>query len=448
MGMGMGRRRVTRGRGPVRPPDYPQRYEFDKVPVLSRAEFDVVENLYLYLPPTIFEQNFLEMVSQVLTQFMGGAAFVGVHSVQHLPLGAWKQGVSDVGAFAVMSFLPHQSKFAIHFDLHMASFIVDRLTGGPGVSSSDLRPLSLVEKGVMEFLLLHVLGVVDQSFGHMAQIRPRFERFEDSSHGLFDLGRDEDSALVVTLEFVLGSVVDAQGASPFLTLVAGVDEGRNIELAEEFENVIMGRSDRASIPIKHGSISREHAALNRVNGITSITDLESVNRVYINEVLIQPRSTHQLKNGDVVRLGAVGMRYNEPEKKVIKEERKDFFTLCLPYPFLNEALIAPYQGRGLSPMERGYYLQKAVRFCGMQSTSVCAEIGHVTVNANELEQLQEGDVIVLEDATAQKLADGSYAGNVTVRVGTGEAFGFQGMILSGAEILAIQLTDYSRQRRS
>ena len=279
----------------------------------------------------------------------------------------------------------------------------------------------------------------------MSQMRPRLERFEDSVQGLFDVARDEDSVLAINLEFVLGSVEDGSGGTPSLTLLNGPDEGRTVELSEEFGGVLLGRSDKAMIVIKHVSISREHATLSRSGGVTSVTDMESVNRVYLNDVPIAPRATQPIRNGDILRLGAISMRYAEAERKVIKEERKDFFTLCIPYPFVNEALIAQYQGRGLSPMERGFYLKKAQKLVGMQNTLARAEIGHVNVSAAELEQLQEGDVIVLEDASAQKGADGSYSGNVTVRVGRGQAFGFQGMILSGAEVLAIQLTDYGRQ---
>jgi flagellar motor switch protein FliM len=446
MGQSMGRRRPPRGqRGTPRPPDYPQGYKFENLPVLSRAEFELTESVYLYLPPTIFEHNFFELLSQAYSQFLGGSTFVGVHSVQHMSFGAWRQRVPEAGTMAVMSLLPHQSKLVLHLDINLASFLVDRLTGGPGVSPTELRPLTPVEKGVIEFLLLHAMAIVDQTFGHMAQVRPRLERFEDSTQGLFDVARDEDSVLAVNLEFVLGSVEDAQGGAPTLTLLNGPEEGRTVELGEDFQEILLGRSDKAMIVIKHGSISREHAMLNRSGGVTSVTDLESVNRVFINDTPIAPRATQPLRSGETLRLGAISMRYQEAERKVIKEERKDYLSLCLPYPFLNEALIAQYQGRGLSPQERGFYLKKAQRLCGMQTTSVRAEIGHVTVSAGELEQLQEGDVIVLEDATAQKLVDGTYTGNVMVRVGRGEAFGFQGMILSGADVLAIQLTDFARQ---
>jgi flagellar motor switch protein FliM len=447
MGMGIGRRRGrgTGRSGPPRPADYPQRYDFEKLPALSRAEFELTQSLYLYLPPTIFEQNFFEMLSQVLTQFMGGPTFVGVHSVQHVPFGAWKQRTPEIGTIAVLSLLPHQSKMALHLDLNLSSFVVDRLTGGPGASPSELRPLTQVEKGVVEFMLLQALAVVDQTFGHMAQVRPRLERFEDSSHGLFDVAQDEDGVLAVTCELVLGSVLAEGGGNASLTFVTGPEEGRSVDLGEEFHDLVVGRSDKANVTVKHGSISREHALLNRSGGVTTVTDLESVNKVFVNDVLVQPRATQQVHNGDVLKLGVISMRYAETERQVIKEERKDFFSICLPYPFLNESLIAPYQGKGLSPLERGFYLNKAQRLCGTQNTTVWAEIGHVNVSASEFEDLQEGDVILLEDASAQKLGDGSYTGNVTLRLGRGEAFGFQGMLLSGAEVLAIQLTDYARQ---
>ncbi len=441
----MRRRSLKRSRGvKPRPPDYPEPYKFRHLPVLSRSELEAIQNLYLYLPPTFLERALLDELSEALSQLLGGRVFIRVHSVEHLKFGEWRSKLPDTGSSAIFRLLPHQSAVALHLDHALVGYLLGRLTGAGGASPADLRPLSAVEKGVMEFVLLHALAVVEEGFGHMAQVKPRLERFEDGAHGLYDVALDEDRVVVINMEFVLASV-ERGGGAPSLTFLDGPTPGGVIELGEGVFDLAVGRGEKAPLRIPHRSLSREHARLRREGDRTELMDLQSRNKTLVNGQELVPHQPVVLANGDLLKFGAVSLQYSDPESEIIVEEQKDFLSLCVPYPFVNEVLIAPYQGQGLTPVERAYYLDRARRLGGAWQTSVRAEIGHITFSAAELESVEEGDVLLIEEPKAERLPDGSYRGEVLVRVGRGEAFVFQGTIVSGDEVLAIQLMDYAIQ---
>ena len=67
----------------------------------------------------------------------------------------------------------------------------------------------------------------------------------------------------------------------------------------------VGRQAGVYLLIDHPTVSRRHAEISYANGQYILRDLGSVNGTYINEVRLEPGSTHILKQEDKVRFGKV-----------------------------------------------------------------------------------------------------------------------------------------------
>jgi pSer/pThr/pTyr-binding forkhead associated (FHA) protein len=55
-------------------------------------------------------------------------------------------------------------------------------------------------------------------------------------------------------------------------------------------------------------ISRRHAALMLNGKRLTVMDLRSSNGTYINDALLDPMEAHQLRDGDMLRMGQLEMR--------------------------------------------------------------------------------------------------------------------------------------------
>ncbi|MGQ0657700.1 MAG: FHA domain-containing protein [Chromatiales bacterium] len=69
----------------------------------------------------------------------------------------------------------------------------------------------------------------------------------------------------------------------------------------------IGRSERNELTFKHPSISRQHAQIDRRrDGLFEITDLESLNGVFVNDKKVK---TSSLAEGDIIDIGDLTFRF-------------------------------------------------------------------------------------------------------------------------------------------
>lgn len=72
--------------------------------------------------------------------------------------------------------------------------------------------------------------------------------------------------------------------------------------------VKIGRDEKTnSCPVKHASVSRQHAQIVNDAGTWTVEDLKSTNGVFVNEAKISGKTP--LKNGDVVRVGDIPFKF-------------------------------------------------------------------------------------------------------------------------------------------
>lgn len=111
-------------------------------------------------------------------------------------------------------------------------------------------------------------------------------------------------------------VARGAGGNDETVLTGGTPRGRLVPTNEsamppfnlKSDRISIGRGDENDLIIRHESVSRNHAEIHadpRTGGL-AITDLNSLNHVYVNGKRVQ---TEQLKDRDLVTLGRVEFRY-------------------------------------------------------------------------------------------------------------------------------------------
>ena len=92
-----------------------------------------------------------------------------------------------------------------------------------------------------------------------------------------------------------------------LEVVAGMSS-KMFELSRD--SYVVGRSPQSDLVLAADSVSARHAELKQTNGAWRLTDLRSTNGSFVNDRKVE---TAELKPGDEVRFGEVGLRLVAPE---------------------------------------------------------------------------------------------------------------------------------------
>ncbi len=73
------------------------------------------------------------------------------------------------------------------------------------------------------------------------------------------------------------------------------------------ENTSIGRSPTNDIVLKEAKVSRQHAAINFMNGNFVVVDLKSSNGVLVNVKRIEE---HVLADGDLIQIGSYQFKFS------------------------------------------------------------------------------------------------------------------------------------------
>ncbi len=114
----------------------------------------------------------------------------------------------------------------------------------------------------------------------------------------------------------------AAGQYHRLICMTGKNKGHCYYLGDG--RVVMGRSNKTDIQILDTQASREHVELTRVGDKYILTDLQSQNGVFVNDLKV---NQHKLKNGDKVIVGSTVYKYSYlevmPEVVELEEEEEE-----------------------------------------------------------------------------------------------------------------------------
>src|SRR5262245_31466025 len=90
-------------------------------------------------------------------------------------------------------------------------------------------------------------------------------------------------------------------------------DGRTQEAVLPGYPVIIGKATGNDIVINDSGVSRQHATVRLQNGEYVISDLGSLNGIYVNSRKVPQGDTHQLRDGDKIQLGRVKISFNLEE---------------------------------------------------------------------------------------------------------------------------------------
>lgn len=101
--------------------------------------------------------------------------------------------------------------------------------------------------------------------------------------------------------------------------IKGADGHSFTELNKD--RMVLGRSSRTDLPIKHTSISREHCAFVQENGVWYIEDLGSSNGTWVGKDKLAGR--RELKERDIVKAGHARLTFHAGARGAADEAAVD-----------------------------------------------------------------------------------------------------------------------------
>lgn len=154
---------------------------------------------------------------------------------------------------------------------------------------------------------------------------------------------DNNSTVVITdIRKALAAAEEEAKQKPACLLVVGGELNGSIYNLNAGETIV-GRNPDCTIPLDFHGISRRHFTISVDENEVTLTDLQSANGTYLNNNKVE--SPAVLKRGDMIKIGAVAMKYlpkGDPERltydKLLEEAHTDGLTKCYNKAYFNNSL--------------------------------------------------------------------------------------------------------------
>ncbi len=300
-------------------------FRLDELEHIPAEQRDIQQALLRAMPEALFQRGFTKQITELLKSFIGLEVdlwFDGYRVYETKRLRALIPGTTCI---FVVGLAPREEKLLVELDLQFAYRVIAELFGTKGASMDVQRPLTEIEQGVLLFVALKVIALVQSRWTHAEQLAFRIDDIRCDIRSVADVLRYENTWLAANWK-----------------LFFGLDVG--------FVRVLMPERLARGVVLKRPPADSE----------------------------LGVRTRNRIRR----RLAALG-------------------------PIVTEAVV---------------------------------EVGSLELGRSDLEQLDVGDIVLLESTELALQADGGVAGSTMLRIGLGRHGGFRGTVRTedGAQVFEIE----------
>lgn len=169
---------------------------------VSSEETRLLKALFEFLPETSVRAELGLAIRKTLLKHLGEKVVYYLDAVNQLSYNDFLSGAGEPVAIAVLGLAPIQKKMVIEIDGEIAHIIIDHLLGGEGTSAAHRTPTD-AEQGVLQYLIMQLLGEVYKLCGASTRVHFRFERFVFDLKDASELAEPKDMVALLTYKVVI-----------------------------------------------------------------------------------------------------------------------------------------------------------------------------------------------------------------------------------------------------
>lgn len=179
----------------------PFRFKLKKV---SRRQQLLLSALYDYLPDTPMRARFTHGVREAMTKVLGDPFEMRLESVEQEPASFFLRRLPASPVVAIVSLAPARGMILCEIDSTLAMMAIERLLGGNIESLSTPRPLTDIEQGVLQYVILEILAGIREHVGEEPRVHFRFERVAVSVEEASSFVEPDDQVALLSWRVSLG----------------------------------------------------------------------------------------------------------------------------------------------------------------------------------------------------------------------------------------------------
>lgn len=153
----------------------------------------------------IIHDNFARLIQTYLSGYLRSAVKVSVLTVDQYAYSEFSNAISNPAFLSVINFRPLSGQIIMDISTNIAFAIIDRLLGGDGKNTSDIRPFTEIEVTLLTKVVNRIINFIVEAWDNVIKLDPYLEKIETNSQFAQIVSPSETVALI-TLNISIGEI--------------------------------------------------------------------------------------------------------------------------------------------------------------------------------------------------------------------------------------------------
>ncbi len=186
-----------------------QAYDFRRQSRISKDQIRTLQMLH---------ETFARTLSSSLSAYLRSLVEVELTSVEQLTYGEFMSAVTSPSPLGIFEMAPLKGGAVLNLSPHLVFPMIDRILGGPGRASIQIRELTEIERTLVDRILRRLLVDLQQAWLQVGRFDTRLLNLETNPQ-FVQLTSPNDLAVLVVFDFRMGEVQGVLGLClPFTML--------------------------------------------------------------------------------------------------------------------------------------------------------------------------------------------------------------------------------------
>ncbi len=230
----------------------------------------------------IIHDNFSRLLQTFLSGYLRAPVKISILTVDQYAYSEFTNAISNPAFLSLVDFEPLNGQIIIDISTNIAFTVIDRLLGGDGEKTVDVRSFTEIELTLLKNLMKRIIGLMAQAWDNVIILTPTLEKIETNSQFAQIISPNETIALI-TMNLSVGNTEGLLNICIPHLVIEPIMEKLSTKL---WFSTTKKESTEVDKELLNKRIKNTYVRLNAVLSTTQITIRDLIN----------------LQEGDVIRL--------------------------------------------------------------------------------------------------------------------------------------------------
>lgn len=153
----------------------------------------------------IIHENLGRLFQTFLSGYLRAPVKISILTVDQFAYNEFSNAISNPAFLSIIDFDPLNGQILMDISTNIVYSIIDRLLGGDGTESQEIRPFTEIELSLLESMIYKIMPIIQEAWSNVVELKPQLDKIETNPQFAQIIPPNETIALI-TMNLEIGTM--------------------------------------------------------------------------------------------------------------------------------------------------------------------------------------------------------------------------------------------------